>query len=91
MTATEHAYWPSAAGAGVEGVEFVTLVGEEYVCVHLEEEGWKRKEGRLDPTFPRWAPLRVQRRGRTGPAVPGSGRSAESDLAHALRMLEGLL
>jgi hypothetical protein len=83
MTATVHAYWPSAAGAGVEAVEFVTLAGQEYVCVHLEQEGWKREEGRLDPTFPRWSARRAQRRDRTGPAA--------RELERALRTLEGLL
>ena len=33
---------------GLEALEFVTLSGHEYVCVHLEEDGWKREAGFLE-------------------------------------------
>jgi hypothetical protein len=59
MTAMPDTPQTSAPAASLESVEFVTLAGHQYVCVHLEEDGWKREHGYLDPTFPRWTPRRL--------------------------------
>jgi len=67
MATSEHADKPAVETQGLEDFEFVTLTGHQYVCVHLDEGGWKHERGFLERRQ-RQEPVPVDRRRESGAA-----------------------
>ena len=49
MTSTENTIDTGIHVQVIQDFEFVTMTGQDYVCVYLDEHGWKREAGCLEP------------------------------------------
>ena len=49
MTSTENTIEAGIDVQVIQNFEFVTMSGQDYICVYLDEHGWKREAGSLEP------------------------------------------